>query len=56
MITALFPFQEDQEGVCVDGRLVVDTSQEAHAPNPFMSEQMCDNNFLKEADRVWVQC
>lgn len=25
--------------------------EEAHAPNPFMSEQMCDNNFLKEADR-----
>lgn len=54
MITAFFSFQEDQEGVCVDGRLVVDTLQEA--PNPFMSEQTCDNNFLKEADRVWVHC
>lgn len=42
--------------VCVYLRLAVNTSQEEHAPNPFMSEQMCDNNFLKEADRVWVRC
>lgn len=40
----------------MDRRLVVDTSQEAHDPNPFMSEQKCDNNFLKEADGVWVHC
>lgn len=56
VITALFPSEEDQEGLCVDLRLVEDASQEAHAPNTFMSGQMCDNNFLKEADRVWVHC